>query len=67
MATAAQGLVEGLKLDIATAKARIDAAVSAGVDVTKARRTLVRLEQELADAKKRVIEEFHAIPSDPYV
>jgi hypothetical protein len=37
-----------------------------GVDVTKARRILALLELELADAKKRVIEEFHRVPSNPY-
>ncbi|CAB3665589.1 hypothetical protein [Paraburkholderia rhynchosiae] len=66
MATAAEGLVGGLTIEVARARARIDAAVSAGVDATKARRVLVRLELELADAKKRAIEEFHRLPANPY-
>ncbi|MGF6604503.1 putative TIM-barrel enzyme [Paraburkholderia sp. GAS448] len=65
MATAAEGIAEGLTIEVARAKARIDAAVLAGVDVTKAHRMLALLEQELADAKKRVIEEFCCVPSNP--
>lgn len=56
----------GLTIEVARAKERIDAARSAGVDATKARRTLARLDQELADAKKRMIEEFHRVPSNRY-
>ena len=56
----------GLTIEVARAKERIDAARSAGVDATKARRTLACLDQEFADAKKRMIEEFHRVPSNPY-
>jgi hypothetical protein len=66
MATAAEGIAEGLTIEVARVKARIDAAVSAGVDVTRPHRMLALLEQELADAKKRAIEEFPRVPSNPY-
>jgi hypothetical protein len=56
----------GLTVEVTRAKERIDAARSAGVDATKARRALACLDQELADAKKRMIEEFHRVPSNPY-
>lgn len=63
MATATEGLVEGLASDIAAAKARIVAAESAGVDTTKAKRTLARLESELETAKRQAAVELHALPS----
>jgi hypothetical protein len=56
----------GLTIEVTRAKERIDAARSAGVNATKARRALACLDQELADAKKRMIEEFHRVPSNPY-
>ncbi|MGF6782355.1 hypothetical protein [Paraburkholderia sp. GAS334] len=66
MPTAAEGIAEGLTIGVVRAKARIDAAVLPGVDVTKARRILALLEQELLDAKKRVIDEFHCVHSNPH-
>lgn len=67
MATAAEALVEVLTTEVDRAKARIDAAVFAGVDVTKARRTLARQEQELEAAKKRVVvEQLSETPRSQY-
>ncbi|MDR6503563.1 putative nucleic acid-binding Zn-ribbon protein [Burkholderia ambifaria] len=61
MATA-EGAVAGLTIEVARAKARIDAALSAGVDTTKAKRTLARLESELETAKRQAAVELHALP-----
>lgn len=52
--------------ELADVTGRIEAATSAGINAAILKRQLVRVESELADAKKRVIEEFHAVPSNPY-
>ncbi|WP_433704424.1 hypothetical protein [Paraburkholderia sacchari] len=66
MATATEGLVVALTGELANVKGRIEAATSAGISTAGLKLQLERVESELADAKKRAIEEFHAIPSNPY-
>ena len=66
MTTVAEGLVAALTGELADVKARIEAASSAGINTAILKRRLVRVESDLVAAKKRGIEEFHAIPSDPY-
>ena len=67
MATATEGLVVALTGELANVKDRIEAATSAGINTAILKRLLVRVESDLAAAKKRVIEEFHRVPANPYV
>ncbi|WP_175153858.1 hypothetical protein [Paraburkholderia ultramafica] len=64
MATAAEGIAERLTIEVASAKARIDAAELAGVEVSKARRMLAPGAGACRSEEAR-IEEFHRVPGNP--
>jgi hypothetical protein len=61
----AEGLVEAVSGEVANVKARVEAAASAGINTTILNRKLVRIESELAAAKKRAREEFHGVRRRP--
>lgn len=63
MATVAEGLVEALTGALAEKKARIETATSAGCDTSGLKRQVAQIESDLAAAKRRVIEEFHQVPT----
>ncbi|REG61535.1 hypothetical protein B0G80_4388 [Paraburkholderia sp. BL6669N2] len=67
MATACEGLVVGLTAELADKQARLEAATQAGINTAPLKRQIAQIESDLTVAKKRVIEAFHAVPSNPYV
>jgi hypothetical protein len=66
MARVAEGTVEALTGALAEKKARIETATSAGINTSILKHQVAQIESDLAAAKRRVIEEFHAVPSNPY-
>lgn len=64
--TQTEGLAVALTAALIEKKERLDAATLAGVNTAPLKRQIAQIESDLATAKKRVIEEFHAIPTNPY-
>ncbi|MFP3604693.1 hypothetical protein [Paraburkholderia sp. SIMBA_053] len=51
---------------LADKRERLDAATSAGINTAPLKRQIAQIESDLAAAKKRVIEAFHRVPTNPY-
>lgn len=65
MATKTEGLVVALTAELADKKARVEEATLAGINTAPLKRLIAQIESDLAMARRRLIEEFHAVPSAP--
>jgi hypothetical protein len=65
VATKTEGLVVALTAALADKKERLDGATLAGVNTAPLKRQIAQFEIDLATAKRRAAEEFHAVPSRP--
>jgi len=65
MATKTEGLVVSLTAALADENARLVTATSAGVNTAPLKRKVAQIESDLATAKRRAMEEFNSVPSNP--
>ncbi|WP_211606141.1 hypothetical protein [Paraburkholderia nemoris] len=55
-----------LTAELAAKKEHLETATSAGVNTAPLKRQIAQIDSDLAVAKRQQMEEFHAVPSNPY-